>query len=387
MFTDTHPHPVGTSEPIGASEGELVRSVSGYALWVRTAVVVMSGALSFVAAGANVTSALVCLVAGAAAWCSFQLIWRLRKAPADWFIAVECLMLIAVGFSQVILGPQMVGSWVFTVVSITTVTCHFEWSHCPVGGYLMAGLSVCGYALGNVLSGSDKGVAGLCLGLVVQSLLAWMSLALVRTGARVADRIAGRAGHRRRMAAVAIARRAAELEDLAMLHDTASTTLLMVSSGAPDSAGWLPDRARRDLEVLGSVHGTVARDVDLSSLLGALREYAGVPVRLDVRESLAMPAKPAFAIFLGAQEALNNVRQHAGDTDACLRVGRDDCGRVLVELRDLGRGFHPADVSPHRRGISGSIVARMSAAGGSAQVVSRPGAGTTVRWFWPAGDE
>ncbi|WP_432904114.1 sensor histidine kinase [Micromonospora matsumotoense] len=350
---------------------------------MRNAVIVPSGAFGVVAVDTNGALATACLVGYAAAWCAFQTYWRFRRPPADWFIAAEGLMLVSVTLSQAYLGPQTVGSWTFAVVAITTVTCHFEWVHRPAGGFIVAILSIGSYALGNLLSGPDQGLVGHCLGFAVQSFLAWMSFALVRTSARAADRIAERAAHRRREAAVAAARRAAELEDLAMLHDTASTTLLMVSSGTLDSAGWLPDRARRDLEVLGSVPGTVARDVDLSSLLETLREYPGVPIRLDVRGPLTIPAKPAFAIFLGAQEALNNVRQHAGDTDACLCAGRDHGGRVLVELRDLGRGFHPADVPAHRRGISGSIMARMSAAHGFAQVVSRPGAGTTVRWIWP----
>lgn len=386
MITDVPRYSPEAPRPIGPSESELARSVSWYALWVRNAVVVLSGAFGVVAVGTDGALATACLVGYATAWCVFQTYWRFRRLPADWFIAAEGLMLLSVTLSQVHLGPQTVGSWTFVVVSITTVTCHFEWVHWPAGGFIVAVLSIGSYALGNLLSGPDEGVASHCLGFAVQSFLAWMSLALVRAGARAADRIAERAAHRRREAAIAAARRAAELEDLAMLHDTASTTLLMVSSGTLDSDGWLPDRARHDLEVLGSVPGTVARDVDLSSLLKTLSEYPGVPIRLGIRGPLTIPAKPAFAIFLGAQEALNNVRQHAGDTDVCLCAGRDHDGRVLVELRDLGCGFNPADVPTHRRGISGSIVARMSAAHGIAQVVSRPGAGTTVRWIWPGSE-
>jgi signal transduction histidine kinase len=60
-------------------------------------------------------------------------------------------------------------------------------------------------------------------------------------------------------------------------------------------------------------------------------------------------------------------------------------GRVMVEVADHGTGFDPELVSPHRRGISLSIVERMAAAGGRAGVLSSSGLGTRVRLEWPDG--
>jgi signal transduction histidine kinase len=55
-----------------------------------------------------------------------------------------------------------------------------------------------------------------------------------------------------------------------------------------------------------------------------------------------------------------------------------------VRVTDAGRGFDVGAVSDHRRGIRGSVVERMAAVGGRAEVTSRPGR-TTVRLEWPSG--
>jgi two-component system, NarL family, sensor kinase len=43
-------------------------------------------------------------------------------------------------------------------------------------------------------------------------------------------------------------------------------------------------------------------------------------------------------------------------------------------------------VPEHRRGLRGSVVRRLEAAGGTAVVESAPGRGTTARLTWPADD-
>jgi len=56
---------------------------------------------------------------------------------------------------------------------------------------------------------------------------------------------------------------------------------------------------------------------------------------------------------------------------------------VRVDIVDTGCGFDADRVSTHRRGVAGSIVARMAAVGGRATVRSAPGAGTVVQLEWP----
>jgi signal transduction histidine kinase len=60
-------------------------------------------------------------------------------------------------------------------------------------------------------------------------------------------------------------------------------------------------------------------------------------------------------------------------------------GGCLIEIADNGIGFDRASVPGERLGLRMSIEERMANAGGSAEIVSRPGQGTTVILAWPAG--
>ena len=361
----------------GPSERELAFVAGRYGLRLRASVVVLTGVFAVVD-----TWRQACLVAGVCGWCVLQPWLRTRLRARGPLIVADASVVAAVGLSQLLLGPQPVSSWVYAVCSITAVTSHYEWPCLPLAGWFIAGSSIVGYTAGNLVTSADR-VSWLWLPLLVQSTLTCVSFALVRAGALGADRIAERAARRRRDAVITAARRASELEYLAMLHDTASTTLLMVSTRTADDGGWIAERARHDLLALAGAGRTESSRVDLSSLLDTLAEHPGVRLELDVRGPLMLHAKPALAIFHGVLEALTNVRRHAGDTAVSLRAGRDERGRTVVDLRDRGRGFHVADVPPHRRGISGSIVGRMRSVGGAASVTSDPGTGTAVRWTWP----
>ena len=56
---------------------------------------------------------------------------------------------------------------------------------------------------------------------------------------------------------------------------------------------------------------------------------------------------------------------------------------VEVFVRDRGPGFVVDDVPPDRRGVRESIVGRMARNGGTAEIVTAPGAGTQVRLRLP----
>jgi signal transduction histidine kinase len=94
-----------------------------------------------------------------------------------------------------------------------------------------------------------------------------------------------------------------------------------------------------------------------------------------------LPLAVETALFRVAQEALTNVRKHAGTTrvDVALRRrGR----RVRLEVQDHGRGFRPTStnevVGPGERvGVPG-MRERVALLGGCLTVRSRPGAGTRV---------
>jgi signal transduction histidine kinase len=98
---------------------------------------------------------------------------------------------------------------------------------------------------------------------------------------------------------------------------------------------------------------------------------------------VTLPSAVADQLVACVGEALRNVGQHAGTSEADVTVD-GGAGWAVVEITDHGRGFDPVAIPPSRRGIRESITGRMQAAGGRAAIESSPGAGTTVSLSWPA---
>ncbi|RJQ11676.1 MAG: sensor histidine kinase [Bacillota bacterium] len=89
------------------------------------------------------------------------------------------------------------------------------------------------------------------------------------------------------------------------------------------------------------------------------------------------------ALFRIAQEALNNVAKHSEATAVTVRLFLDPARRVVLAVRDNGRGFDPAKaVRPTALGFRG-LRERAGALGGRVKIDSSPGQGTTVTVSFP----
>jgi signal transduction histidine kinase len=172
------------------------------------------------------------------------------------------------------------------------------------------------------------------------------------------------------------------------LHDVVAHSLSVIAVQAdaaeaalakdPDRAG-APLRAIRDSarEALGDMRQLLqvlrtddaddrspARGIaDLDQLVAGMRA-AGVPVEADIRVGSALPPGLGLAVYRIAQEALTNVRKHAGAVPTRLCVDQTD-GNVRIQVRNAPPTDPPrVDALSTGHGLVG-VRERCRAAGGS----------------------
>ncbi|TRW86200.1 ATP-binding protein [Mycolicibacterium sp. 018/SC-01/001] len=166
-------------------------------------------------------------------------------------------------------------------------------------------------------------------------------------------------------------------EQMALLHDTAASTLLIVGQGVDLPANRLADQARRDLDILErGPWCSTSTPLELVSALRAVSNFARTRTVIEGRATVWLDGSIAHAVIAATRETLNNIDRHARAKQVRIVVGSES-----LSLIDDGIGFDQADVS-RRHGITESIVGRMYRVGGSATVTSAPGRGTIVDLRW-----
>ncbi|WP_414938722.1 sensor histidine kinase [Amycolatopsis sp. cmx-11-51] len=291
--------------------------------------------------------------------------------------ALTLVRAAAICGTQFLTAPEAgeLNQWALNVLTITAITLQWEWAP-----KITVPAIACLLAIEVVPLGFEDGLSVVLRVLIEAALARGAFLLLSRTTRRI-DHLRERRARLAREESLAVERRRQEREYLAVLHDTAAATFLTVAQrGEAAGPAEVAEYARRDLAMLTGESGP-GGEVDLeASLRGVL---AHSPVQVETRWSPVppIPASAALALVRAVREALVNVERHAGVTEARLTV--EDGLRVIV--RDEGRGFDPAETPAQRRGVRGSVVERMAAAGGRAKVTSAPGAGTTVELVWPDG--
>lgn len=126
----------------------------------------------------------------------------------------------------------------------------------------------------------------------------------------------------------------------------------------------------------------LAADGIVDAIEAAAREFGlTLVVAADIgSDAEAVPGRVARALVLAATQALANAVQHAGAVGLAVSVSAA-AHTIRVRVADGGAGFDPSAIPDDRLGIRGSIVARMAAAGGRAQVQTAA-SGTTVILEW-----
>jgi signal transduction histidine kinase len=118
-----------------------------------------------------------------------------------------------------------------------------------------------------------------------------------------------------------------------------------------------------------------------AALQAPARRFA-VPVELELHEVARQPREVEGAIYFCCLEALQNVAKYAAASHVRLRVWTQD-STLAFAVEDDGKGFEPATVV-RSSGLQ-NMRDRLEALGGSLEVRSAPGQGTTIQGRVPVG--
>jgi signal transduction histidine kinase len=110
-------------------------------------------------------------------------------------------------------------------------------------------------------------------------------------------------------------------------------------------------------------------------------EPAGVDTSMDYDEDVTLDDAHEALIYRAVQEALRNVAAHANATYVRVSLQTDD-GTATLRVQDNGDGFDPVDDDRPRFGLT-MLEDLATHSGGSLELISRRGEGTTVRLTVP----
>lgn len=222
----------------------------------------------------------------------------------------------------------------------------------------------------------------------------WVSSSVPRAARRIYS--IGRAHRAERQASEIEAQRR---QSARLLHDTVLATLtLFAHSGVGVSSDALRLQAGDDAQLLrqlrlGAV--PVPQDLEVStgsiavvetedSILGTTLESVkqrfgriGLEVSWHGTGQVLLPSDVLDAFLMALAECLENVRRHAGVTEAHVTI-TDDETTVRAMVTDSGIGFDVKDIDSARLGLKDSVIARLGEVGGTVRLFSSPGSGTTV---------
>jgi signal transduction histidine kinase len=125
----------------------------------------------------------------------------------------------------------------------------------------------------------------------------------------------------------------------------------------------------------------------LHELAGRLSRHLGLSVEVEAEGDLSLSRDVVLAFFRVVQEAVHNSARHGQAESVTIRLFREE-NSVALEITDTGKGFEgKVDVEALRvsghRGLA-NMSERMSLVGGTLDIRSVPGGGTTIRCLVPA---
>jgi signal transduction histidine kinase len=184
------------------------------------------------------------------------------------------------------------------------------------------------------------------------------------------------------------------------LHDGTQQRLVSLALAARAAAADLPEQSRdlgekfsriavglgaavEELQELSrGIHPAILSDAGLGPALEALALRSPIPVQLDVRTRERFPEQVEVAAYFVASESLANAAKHSQASRIDVSLAREREG-LLLSVRDDGVG----GVDPnHGSGLVG-LHDRVEALGGSLDIASKVGEGTSLLAMLPVRDE
>src|SRR5437870_4685881 len=129
------------------------------------------------------------------------------------------------------------------------------------------------------------------------------------------------------------------------------------------------------------IYPPVLADRGLPEALEAQARKFTIPVSVEADGTGRYPQELEAAVYFSCLEALQNIAKYAEATEARVRL-LEAGGRLVFEVSDDGRGFD-LTTTRHGTGLQG-IADRLEALGGTVEIASAPGRGTTVTGRVPA---
>ncbi|MCU1414647.1 MAG: ATP-binding protein [Microbacteriaceae bacterium] len=182
-----------------------------------------------------------------------------------------------------------------------------------------------------------------------------------------------------------------EAKAAALMHDTVLSDLAAIASASDGRLNpQLRQQVEKDLETLigrewlddaPGLDPQATQDWNDSTLNAAISEVRVLGLEIEPTGDLGcvsrLSREASVALGLAVKQCLVNVLRHSGTLRAeVVAYGADD--EVSVMVIDAGRGFSEGEAGSDRLGLRNSVRRRMESVGGTVQVWSTPGRGTSI---------
>jgi ligand-binding sensor domain-containing protein/two-component sensor histidine kinase len=179
----------------------------------------------------------------------------------------------------------------------------------------------------------------------------------------------------------------ASLSLMAMLSEVARRQALQGNFKVGDSLSSIAAASRELIDAMSDIVWAINPNKDrFSELVKRMRRFASdvfssrdIALQFDAAghdHDFKLGADARREIFFIVKEGVNNIARHSACTEAVIILKVQD-GSLIVELRDNGKGFVPAEAD-EGNGLA-SMRARARKLGGDFELVSANGQGTTLR--------